>query len=608
MPKTTVLTDGSFDFSGGVDSSLVTTIRSAVNPHGLRRDQLAWLNNATVRGGGITQRTGIVFKPGSIKLPSGIWQGGFIYDPFTQNPWLICGISGQVYKVLLDSPYTVTNLSQVYGAAFPANTDQWFFEQGEEFLVIQCGDGTTLPLFYVGTPGKESLRHSNGIIGAGNPGNELPAAYMMKYYGQRMWYAQGLVYCAGDLVGGPSGTAAYGERDSILKVTENPLASGGDGFRLPTTAGTIRALVYAANLDTSLGQGPLYIVTRKQIYALTVPVSRADWIAANSTNQPRQTVVQQNNGGVSDRGFVAVNGDLFYQSLDPAIRSFILAVKYFGQWGNKPISNNILRALQFNDRSLMRFSSGIYFDNRLLELILPQKNVNGVTHQAIAVLDFDIISSFLESERQQPSWEGVYDGLDYLQLFAGDFGGRERAFTAISAREDQSIQIWEITNSSRSDYTADVGNDEHRVNWTVETPAFTFNAEFELKELTTAEIWFDKVFGQVLVDVDFRPDADPCWHFWYHGKLCATRVCAEDVNNPACYPPPQYREGWKWTMKLPAPPDECGSGIKTGGSRPTTQGFQFQVRIRLKGWCRIRGIVLYASLREREVFEGLDCQ
>lgn len=600
MPKTTVLTDGSFDFSSGVDSSLVTTIRSPVVPHGLRRDQLAWLDNATVRGGGILQRTGII-QLSTILPKGGIWQGGIIYESDTLNPWLICLISGRVYKVLLEAPYTITDLSAAYGQVHPI-TDQAFFVQAEQFVVIQAGDGKTLPIFYDGV----GLRRSNGIsFPAGSLNNEIPAAFMMVYYAQRLWYAQGRTYSAGDIVGGPSGTPAYGKTDAVLHVSENPLASGGDGFRLPTTAGTIRALAYSANLDTSLGQGPLYIFTRKQVYALSVPTTRADWIAANTNNQPLQTVAQFNNGAVSDRGITHINGDLFYQSLDPAIRSFVLAVRYFRQWGNKPISNNIQRALQFNNRALMRFSSGIYFDNRMLQLILPEQDVNGVIHKAIAPLDFDIISAVLtEQDADKPAWEGVWDGLDHLQLFAGDFGGLERGFTIVSSRLDKSIELWELTTSSRTDFVSTPGDQEHRVQWQVEFPAFTWQKEFELKKLTGGELWFDKIFGQVIIDVDYRPDADPCWIPWHHTTLCAARTCAEDVHNPVCYPPPNYREGYRWAVALPDPPVQCAQGNK----RPTNIAYQHQVRVTIKGWCRIRGLVVYAEEKEKALYEELACQ
>jgi hypothetical protein len=600
MPKTTVLTDGSFDWSSGVDSSLITTVRSAVIPRGLRREQLAWGNNLTVRGGGITQRTGII-SLATIVPGGGLWQGGIIYDPFTQNPWLICLISGHVYQVLLEAPFTVTDLSIKYGQFHPAAVDQAFFVQAEQFVVIQAGDGTTLPIFYDGV----GLRRSNGIIAAGNPNNELPAAFMMVYYAQRIWYAQGRIYSAGDIVNGPSGTPAYKFIDSVLHVTENPLASGGDGFRLPSTAGTIRALSYSANLDTTLGQGPLYIFTRKQVYSLVVPLTRADWISATAANPPLQTVVQYNNGATSDRSIAHVNGDLWYQSLDPAIRSFFISTRFFKQWGNKPLSSNLLRALQANDRALMRFCSGIYFDNRMLQLILPETNQNGVVSKAIASLDFNIISSPLtEQETDQPAWEGVYDGLDFMHLFAGDFGGRERGFAIISSRQSHAIEVWELTNDSRTDNSPVPGTLDHRVLWKFETPAFNFDNPFELKQLQGGEIWVDKIFGTVLVDVDYRPDADPCWRKWFSDSICVARNCEEDSRAPICeYPPRTYREGYKWTLTLPKAPPACDSM----GVRPTDIGYQFQMRVTIKGWMRIRGIVMYGELKEKSLYEGLKC-
>jgi hypothetical protein len=164
--------------------------------------------------------------------------------------------------------------------------------------------------------------------------NEIPAATAMCYYMSRIWYAQGRLFTAGDLVFGPSGTIAYGLRDSVLKVTENPLAIGGDGFIVPSQDGEVRALQYGANIDAALGQGRLFIFTIKAVYALQVPVNRDDWIAAGEDNEPLMTVVQLANGSVNDRPITPVNGDLFYQSLEPGIRSLMQSVRYFTQWAN----------------------------------------------------------------------------------------------------------------------------------------------------------------------------------------------------------------------------------------------------------------------------------
>lgn len=577
------ITDGQWDFSGGIDSGRVTTIASELAPHGLQRNQLAWLTNATVRGGGILQRTGWRFRA-RVHNGNALFQGGFLYEPDFADPYLVVSIAGRIYQIRVDTDYSVVDIT---GASpNPALERQSFFVQAEKFLVIQAGDNATLPLIW----DNATMRRSNGIGGA--PPNEIPAATAMDYYMGRLWYAQGRTYSAGDIVGGESGTSANDFRDAVLRVTENPLALGGDGFTVPTNAGNIRALKHSANLDTALGQGNLYVFTRKVIYALTVPVTRVEW---SQSKEPLQRVVQITNGTYGDRCIAQINGDLFYQSTD-GIRSLLLAIRYFQQWGNTPISENENRVLQFNDRSLMRFASAIEFDNRLWQTALPVDTVNGVASQAIIPLDFDLISSL--QEKLPPAWEGMYEGLDVLQMFSGDFGGRERAFAVISSRVDDSIQVWEFTDAERFE------NGDNRVNWFIETPAYIFGKEFELKTLNGGEIWFDKLFGTVQVLVEYRVDADPCWIFWHETTICAARSTCEDVHNPICYPEQGFREGYKWPITLPEPPlNPC----QEMNSRPSNIGYQFQVKITLKGWCRIRGILVHAIPVDKAPYDGLTC-
>jgi hypothetical protein len=434
----------------------------------------------------------------------------------------------------------------------------------------------------------------------------------MDYYGGRLWYAQGRQYSAGDMVGGPTGTLVDHFRDSILCVQENPLCVGGDGFTVPTNAGNIRALTHSANINSQLGEGVLYISTRKTIYSLAVPVTRTDWIGANSNNQPLQTVVQLVNGAVGDRSVVVVNGDIFYQSLEPAIRSLQISVRNFGQWGNTPISQNELRALEANDRGLMRFSSGIQFDNRMLQLVLPVMASTGVNvvHQAILPLDFDVVSNLSTqgptnvsgtSAVRPPVWEGAYDGLQFLQLFERDFGGLHRGFSAVISAMDGSIEIWELTTTSRTE------NGDNRVTWGFESTAFTWSPsglEVKLKQLKGGECWIDSVSGTVDMDVWYREDADPCWRMWFHTQFCSARGCQEA--EPVCinpYPPVPFREGYRYPIVFPEPKAACDSM----GVRPTTIGYQFQVKVILKGWCRIRGLILYAIPHSEPQYHGIAC-
>ena len=665
-----------------------------------------------MRGGGILQRTG--WQPWLRLLDSGRWQGGFIYEPDSANPYLVCSVDGHIYQVLLEAPYTITDLSVQFNLFNPSDAEQAFFCQGENILVIQAGDygkplpppppvppppslynGTvllgsdtfpsmigrstvagdygnvvglqsftvsavnvaipvqyksssrvasqisivftnyytppaafvfaftpdpaevppatpanqtnTLPLFWNGTTLRRSIG-INTIVPSMTPGvNEIPAAEEMWYHADRLWYAQARKVSAGDIVGGPSGTAANHFRDSIISVTENPLCVGGDGFSIPTNAGNIRALREENNLNESVANSRLLIWTRKMVFALSIPVTRNDWINANSSNQPLMVPVQRVNGTTSGRSVVAANGDWFYQSPEPGVRSLITAVRQYNQWGNTPISQNEQRVMQVNDRSLMRFSGGIVFDNRMLQLFLPRMASDGVNvvHQAITPLDFDIVSNLNTQDQASnmiaPVWEGAHDGLPFLQLFEGDFGGLHRAFALVISEDDGSINVWELTQGDRRE------NGDNRVTWGAEFPAFTWSTaglEFALKQLKGGELWVDKVYGKVDIDVYYREDADPCWRRWFHTDTCAARDCLDQ--DPICvypYSTPPYREGYKFNIPFPEPPSACDSM----GVRPTTIGYQFQVKIILKGWCRIRGLILYAMPHTEPQYHGLTC-
>ncbi len=417
----------------------------------------------------------------------------------------------------------------------------------------------------------------------------------MDYFEGRLWYAIGRIYLAGDMVRGPSGTAIYDKRDSILKVTENPLCLAGDGFTVPDNAGNIRSLFHNANINTTLGQGNLYIGTAKAIYSLDVPVTRTDWIAADNSKQPKQTVVQIANGTVNDRSVTKVNGDCWFQTLEPSIASLFTQVRNFAQWGNQSLSANENRILQFNDRSLLRNASGIYFDNRMLQTCLPKQMPQGVVHQAIIPLDFVPLSQF--GAVLTPNWEGSWQGFDVLQMFIGDFGGRERGFAVIVSQIDQAIQLWEISKNDRFE------NGDNRVSWYFETPAWTAGDSFQLKEMTGAELWIDRLYGTVNFIMEYRSDSDSCWHQHHAWKLCSARNSAEDAENPISYPLTQFCEGYKTTITLPKPPVKCQS--QTG--RPEHTGYQFQFRLSIKGFCRLRGFRVFMQEVERQLYQNLTC-
>ena len=597
MASSVRIADGQFDFSQGVDSSRVPTLESPLNPNGLKRNQLAWMSNCTVREGGVRARTG--WKRIKHLAKTGLFQGGAIYSPEFANPYLICSISGRIYKVLLDSPYTVTDLSATFGLINPATVTQAYFCQADQFLIIQAGDwGTaavpTLPLFWDGTNLWRSPGITNTAVAAGTPGvNFIPAATAMDYYQGRLWYAQGKSVMAGDIIYGSSGTAAYGFRNAVLNVTESPAAVGGDGFSVASSAGDIRALGHTANYNNTLGDSELYIFTRKTVYALSVPLTRSDWIAATTSNLPQQRIVQRTNGTVSDRSLIAINGDLFYASTD-GIRTIRTVLRGQNQWGNIPISVNIIRATERNDLGIMRTCSGVQFDNRMLMLQLPRQTTSGVVFDAVAALDFNVISTL--QEQLPPAWEGTYEGLQFMQLWEGDFGGRPRAFGMILSSIDGTLEVWELTAADKFDNQD--ATDDRRINWWFETPRYTWASsqqELELKQLIGGEIWLDKILGTVQLTVEYRVDSDPCWKPWAQFERCYDR---------GGYPGQTYREGDAWSVTLPKPPHPT---CNAEGNRPSDQGFAFQARVTINGWCRVCGFIMYGIHRDRSPYQNMGC-
>lgn len=591
--------DGSVTFDGGTNSIAVTTLAGEGNPNGLQRNQTAWMNNCTCRDGGITQRAGILYFTTIINNPDYLFQGCALYDPFgADDPYLIAVVSGNVIKVHLTTG-VVTNLSEQFGLTNNPTEPFAFFVQAEEFMVIQSGDGVMLPLFWDGATLRRSKGITNIAVTPGTPGvNEIPAATAMEYYMGRLWYAEGRVFSAGDIVYGTSGTAAYRFRDAVLNVTENPLVVGGDGFAVPLQDGNIRCLKSGAAIDAALGTGRLFIGTRKSWYALSVPVSRTDWIAANNNNQPLMTTVQLVNGPVNDRSAVTVNGDIYYQSLEPGIRSLDQSVRYFNQPGNRQISANVQRILQFNDRALMRAASGVYFSNRLLETALPRQTPQGIVHDALIPMDFVPVNTF--GQERNPNWEGSLQAVPIMQMVAGDFSGRERAFAVVRSEEDGTLQVWEITQQEKLDKFAD-GEKGNRVQWFVETPAFNWSGtigELEIKKLVGGELWVDRLVGSVEFKVDYRPNSATCWMDWIAWKECSPRNTAETLGLPASYPI-NLGECFKATMSLPKPNPACQP---CNNNYPANIGLQFQARITIKGFCRIRGFWMWAEPVERALY------
>lgn len=146
-----------------------------------------------------------------------------------------------------------------------------------------------------------------------------------------------------------------------------------------------------------------------------------------------------------------------------------------------------------------------------------------------------------------------------------------------------------------------------RINWQFETPSYTWGSPLELKQLDGGEIWVDRVFGDVRMIVEYRPGSAPCFYFWTAFRICSARDCREDTEAISCidteYAQQPYCPSYRAMLALPEPPSQCNES----NSRPSVIDYQFQLRIRIKGSCRVRGIFVHSLPRDRAPFEGIVC-
>lgn len=397
------LHDGFVSLESGMDSGR--------NPSLLPRNKYPYGENLTVRGGYPMTRPGfrqIKLLAGSAATAFGTakFQGAVFYD--AGNGALIAQAGGYLYRFnITGNSATMLDIS-VASDPNPAIRSRAFFCQLEQYMAVQDGQNKTI--IYDGATSRRAAA-DEVPIGSG------PMAYGMG----RFWVANGRDYVAGDIVGGPTG---------VLKFTENTYLAGGGAFTVPLQAGDITAMQFTAQPDSALGQGELLIFTPDAVFSSSVPVDRTAW---QNLTYPVQRILIINNGGLSQRSVVLVNGDIFMRSRD-GIRSVISAVRNFGSPGNVPVSREMSRVLRHDTPWLLDYSSAVLFDNRLLMTCLPEPLPNSCVHGGIIALDFDLISGMTNT--LPPAYDGLWTGIKPLQLVKGRFGGDERCFAFCKSTVD----------------------------------------------------------------------------------------------------------------------------------------------------------------------------
>lgn len=443
--------------------------------------------------------------------------------------------------------------------------------QAENYVIVLSGQES--PIIFDGAQARRA-----GI-------GELPAGVFGIYLWGRIWIVLNdfKSTVAGDLVGDASGTSANGYRDAILKMTENSFLNEGGAFTMPSNSGPITGLAALATQDTSLGVGNLLVGTVNSVVSLNTPVDRTTW---KNLTYPIQTISLIDYGPLGPRSIVQVNGDIWYRSVD-GIRSFIVARRAMGTWGNTPMSREVNNIIKLDDESLLPYGSGVMFDNRLLMTVSPFRCANGIAHRGLVCINYDLLSTLQGS--QSPAWEGLISGVNILQILKGNVGNQERCFAFAST--NGVIEFWELNKTGYYDQYTTVSNGHtsiarKAIQPTVDTRSYSFGNSAQRKRLYTCEIYLDELVDNVSITLKYRPDQYPGWATWTTVNFCAnvTQCTVQTPGEFSCQVFKTQGAQYAARVMLTRPPELCNpiSG------KQFADGYEFQFRIEGSGHFRIR--------------------
>ena len=330
------------------------------------------------------------------------------------------------------------------------------------------------------------------------------------------------------------------------------------------------------------------VFTEEAVCSVNAPADREAW---SLVTNPIQTISLLANGATSFYGTIpTVNGDIFYRALD-GMRSFFVARREFGNWGNVPISGEMDNVMSKDSPSLLKFHSAIMFENRLLYTTASRPTRFGAYWKGIVSLDFDPLVNM--RGKSPPVYDGTWTGVDPVWLFAGLYGRDERAFIVVRD-ENGANKLWEISKSHQFD------NNNGRIKWTFISRGFNFQNPLEMLRLENMELFLVNVIGDVDITASYKSDDYPCWFSWNDQPVCANYKRCTSWEN--CETPVAFRGGYKTRIPFGDPPDTD----ETNDGKPSRLGYVHQIKIEFEGYAEINKMRLSAKQLDEEVFPPVD--
>jgi hypothetical protein len=351
-----------------------------------------------------------------------------------------------------------------------------------------------------------------------------------------------------------------------LKVSQNYFLAGGGTFQISGAGETITAMSFVAQLDASLGQGPLQIFTDETVFSNVAPVDMTTWSALTSPIQIEGLI---GSGAISQDAVVQQNNDLIFRLSNGGIQSMLMASQNFNQWGNTPISKEVSRSIKNDDPNLLQYTSMVTFNNRMLmtcQFVPLSKSPRGVYGAAMVALNFDPISSL--SGKAPSVWDGEWTGLNVLQIICGTFNGSKQCFALCLSSDLAQIELHQI----QLDGVATQDNGVQPVAWMIESPMLFVEPENAssprlYKRLLNGDFSVRDITGDIAYTVSYRSDQNPNWTLWY-----GSTIKYAGATDP----------GYRRRIPIGSPNPNV---FDATNNQPMREGYNFQLKIEFVGSC-----------------------
>jgi hypothetical protein len=533
-------------------------VNSGFRPDQIGNAQVAWGFNMAVRNGK-PQTRGFAFVQRAI-LPKGLVQGA---SYFSAAEVFVVSIWGQLWRIVPTGSHVAVDSIPLASRNSAINKQAWMCETAGS-LVVQ--DGVSAGIIYDGATARRA-NISNG---------ELPVGTSMAYGNGRL----AVVVNDSDVEVGDITTGIY---QSELQFTETTYLSGGGAFYFPSK---VSGLGFLPVNNTDTGFGSLMVFGQRFVNSLQLNITqREQWDQIPGFQQ----VILPKVGAASQDVIVPVNQDLYWRDGQGNIWSLRSS-----QWdalspGNAPVSFEMNRITGHETEPLLQYSSGVFFDNRLLYIANPIYNQFG-SASFTKIISLDALALATMRGKAPPAYDGEATGLNFTSIFAGKIQNVDRAF-CISTDDDGENRLWELIPKGTIDssfITASNGSSVASIGSPIttyfESKRFDFGQPGVKKQVKRLDMWPTAIQGPVTITAYWRADNRQQWNYWD-----SVTMNAQMTNNNNQWQTMATQERGR-VKSFTAP-----TGVDVIDNQASDVGYGFQIRLSWTGYLEMDRMQVWAE-------------